>query len=192
MRIMQSTWRYLKGRATNFYDECLSSENCKPQTTEYRISEKSIKDIEFVIDFSCINHIKNLHHHKYIEHIGHLSAWTNSFIVVCPKWCNVVPIVHSSWINKGNVWLIESPENFRLREEFFTTESNSIHNNNAIDCLTTNVFQHLLWKNIFVSSLRTSVKQINLGRFSCQCQWSQWIDNKIDPQELYSLEWRYL
>ena len=74
MRIVNSIFSNLEDIPSKAYNEYLAYDNKYPNDDIDVVIPKSIEDVDFIIDFSHIDHVEDLHEYEYIEGVCHLST----------------------------------------------------------------------------------------------------------------------
>ena len=67
MRIVNSKFRNLEDFPSKAYNEYLAYNNKYPNDDIDVVIPESIENVDFIIYFSHIDHVEDLHEHEYIE-----------------------------------------------------------------------------------------------------------------------------
>jgi hypothetical protein len=67
-------FRNLEDFTSKEYNENLAYNNKYPNDDIGYVVPKSIENVDFIIDFSHIDHVEDLHEYEYIEGVCHLST----------------------------------------------------------------------------------------------------------------------
>lgn len=59
----------LESLISEFHNNSLGTENDDPNNNVGGVVKDTLEDVDLVIYHSAVNHVENLHNHKYIEHI---------------------------------------------------------------------------------------------------------------------------
>ena len=93
----QSSFRDVEGNIEEFDDNNMESTDDQPYHKEHFVLKEVIKNVDFIINLSTIDHVEDLEDHKDVENVSHMSARSIYFNLVLIQW-SVIPIVESSWI----------------------------------------------------------------------------------------------
>jgi hypothetical protein len=102
----------------------------------------SFEDVFLIIDFSTVDHVEDLEIHEDVENVGHVMTGTID-IVLQRIESSVVPISQTTWIEVSvQVGSFKSPLGFRLGEKVFTSENDSVDDDNLVDRHAEDVLDH--------------------------------------------------
>ena len=131
------------------------------------------------MELSTIYKVEHLKKYKSVENESKMSwvcSWflEDSFIVrisideewssasYCTSYYSIVPFVLRMCCKLCSIIGIN-----RFRDKVFTQENNDEDNDELIDWLSNNVFEHCLWDDVFVSWMWSSIEKTFLWIFSC-------------------------
>ena len=121
--------------ASKLCNDCLTSKDDHKDYAVGAVVKDSTKDVDLVVDDSAVDHVENLHDHKDIEHIGHVSACSLVRVFKTPEFCTI-PVRNSAWVDIGLVSSFVSVLNFWLGVEILTSENDDVDDYDFIDSHT--------------------------------------------------------
>jgi hypothetical protein len=80
----ETTKGALHGSSTEFSNHSLTSRDKEPDKGEHPVSVDTLENVLFVVNFSSINHIENLHNDEAVEHVSEVSTGTFLLTVLEP------------------------------------------------------------------------------------------------------------
>ena len=104
----------------------------------------AFKDIEFVMNLSCADHVPDLHEHEEVEDPGSVTGGFTICLFVPLRVERIsIPVFRSSWINTACAFPVPKLELlFWLDDHVFASEKEDEDHNAHVNCHENNVLEH--------------------------------------------------
>lgn len=189
-----------EGSAGKGDDYDLQTQNTYHNDDKYFVPSNAFQNIQFFMQFSSVDEVEDLHHHKSIEDEGEMARICSEFqkdrfIVSSTRdgketatpdsasHHSVRPLVLRMGGKDSAVEGIHI-----LRNEGFATEDKDHHHDELEDSLTYDVLQHGARYDVLIAAMRRALEQFISRFLGSKGQRGKSVHNEIDPKHLNWLQ----